>query len=520
MKKLYSIAIALIFCIPLFSQTNYDYIVDPIPFQVFQEQDVIQFNGDDTYSDVIYMPFPFDFYDNLNNSALVVGSNGGVTFDLTVANTFNGWVISDTDLIPNTTLPNPEIFGAYHDIDNSVAVTGGVYTGVTGNFPNRRFHIVFEDIPQFSCNDLFTTMQIVLHETSGIIDIVIIDKPTCSAWNGGNAVIGLNGGAFGIAAPGRNTGDWTTQEEAWRFIPTSFFDDTFNVLVCDIGNDGTETFDLSVYRNEILSRFNLDPAENTIGFYNDTNQLVDGLVTIIPGNNIPENTYNIVINETSDNQVFDLKLAFIDCGGDSDTDGLPDDMEDTNGNGNLADDDTDGDGIPDYLDDDDDGDTVLTDTEIVFNRNTNDVAFLDTDQDGIYDHLDFDDDDDGILTVDEDYNGNGDPTDDDLNMNGIPDYLDFEALSVEELSLNTNLIKLYPNPVTDKLTIEFSSEGLFSNNLITTKIYDYQGRLLNQEESTIVNQRVELNTSKLSSGNYILVIQKGNFTKAEKFIIN
>ncbi len=82
----------------------------------------------------------------------------------------------------------------------------------------------------------------------------------------------------------------------------------------------------------------------------------------------------------------------IDCVfGDSDNDGINDDEEDPNFNGDLSDDDTDGDTIPNYLDDDDDGD--------------------------------------GILTQNEDVNSNGDWNDDDADNDGIPDYLDMDIVS-------------------------------------------------------------------------------------------
>ena len=48
----------------------------------------------------------------------------------------------------------------------------------------------------------------------------------------------------------------------------------------------------------------------------------------------------------------------------------------------------------------------------------------DNDGDGIADYLDDDDDNDGIPTIDEDLNGNGNPTDDDSDGDGIPNYLD------------------------------------------------------------------------------------------------
>lgn len=56
-----------------------------------------------------------------------------------------------------------------------------------------------------------------------------------------------------------------------------------------------------------------------------------------------------------------------------------------------------------------------------------DVLNDDTDEDGIRNYLDIDDDNDGVLTRDEDPNGDGDPTNDDTDGDGIPDYLDADS---------------------------------------------------------------------------------------------
>ena len=71
---------------------------------------------------------------------------------------------------------------------------------------------------------------------------------------------------------------------------------------------------------------------------------------------------------------------------DSDSDGLSNDDEDSNGDQDPTNDDLDGDGTPNYLDDDDDGD--------------------------------------GKSTADEDVNGDGNPFNDDSDGDGIPDFLD------------------------------------------------------------------------------------------------
>ncbi|TXD82580.1 hypothetical protein ESY86_14085 [Subsaximicrobium wynnwilliamsii] len=111
--------------------------------------------------------------------------------------------------------------------------------------------------------------------------------------------------------------------------------------------------------------------------------------------------------------------------GDADADGIPDNFEDFNGNGDLLDDDLDNDGTPNYLDNDDDGDGVLT----LYEAKDEDGNPADTDGDGDVNYLDNDDDGDTILTIDEnaDPNMDGNPEDAlDSDGDGIPDYLDAE----------------------------------------------------------------------------------------------
>ncbi|MCX7547827.1 T9SS type A sorting domain-containing protein [Xanthomarina sp. F1114] len=519
MKQFYISIFSLLFSTIVFSQSYY-YTVESIPYQEFQEQNVVFFSEDDVYSPTITLPFGFEFYTTTYLHEVVIGSNGVIVFDASLANTINNWNINETSLIPSLNLPSPAIFGVYHDMDNSVASSeGGVYYGVSGEAPNRRFYIFYEDIPLFACNSLLATSQVVLHETSGIIDISIKNKPICENWNGGRAIVGIQWvntfSSLGIAPPERNNGQWEATNEAWRFKPSS----AFNVVVCDVDNNQSELFNIDDYKNEILSLFNLDPSINTVNILDSTNLPISGEVSIGAGNN----AFTVIVNPETDNAVFDLTVSFIDCNNDQEDDGIPNGMEDVNGNGNLADDDTDGDGIPNYLDDDDDGDTVISEYEIVFGGRsgnmTNPPAFLDTDNDGIPNHLDMDDDGDGVITMDEDYNGNGDVTDDDLNGNNIPDYLDVEVLNVDAISLNTKLFSIYPNPTTDMIYLQFPGDNQFANSEIDIKVYNIHGQQVLQSHHELINNEVELNVSDLSTGQYILVIKKDSLLKAKRFIV-
>ncbi|MCK4562393.1 MAG: FKBP-type peptidyl-prolyl cis-trans isomerase [Flavobacteriaceae bacterium] len=110
---------------------------------------------------------------------------------------------------------------------------------------------------------------------------------------------------------------------------------------------------------------------------------------------------------------------------DSDNDGVINNDEDVDGDGDVLNDDTDEDLVPNYIDIDDDGDRVKTiDEDVDGDGNPmND----DTDGDGKANYLDDDDDGDGKKTIDEDTNRNGDPTDDDTDGDGIPNYLDADS---------------------------------------------------------------------------------------------
>ena len=76
-------------------------------------------------------------------------------------------------------------------------------------------------MPQFGCNELLTTQQILLYESLNVIDVNIINKPVCATWNSGLAAIGLQGNnltEFSVPED-RNVGTWAVTNENWRFVP-------------------------------------------------------------------------------------------------------------------------------------------------------------------------------------------------------------------------------------------------------------------------------------------------------------
>jgi len=171
---------------------------------------------DDIWSPIQPLPFPFCYFGGAYNQ-VVVGTNGVLTFDITQANNYCNWAF--TASLPSNALFLNTIYGAYHDIDPSIC--GQIAVQVSGNAPCRTFVFNFSNVCHFNCNNLQTTQQIVLYETTNIIEVYIQNKPTCANWNSGNALIGIQDatGTTAVVPPNRNTGPWTASNEAWRFVP-------------------------------------------------------------------------------------------------------------------------------------------------------------------------------------------------------------------------------------------------------------------------------------------------------------
>jgi hypothetical protein len=159
----------------------------------------ININNDDRWSDVIDLPFTFCFFGN-NYNQLIVGTNGEVSFNVSDANSTSDWEFTNTIPTNNTgvtPVPNA-IFGAYHDLNLSAAGSSVVWD-ITGTAPCRNFVVSFKDVPHYDCDDIITTQQIVLYETTNTIEVYIQDKPDGCSWNNGNAVIGIQNETSTIA---------------------------------------------------------------------------------------------------------------------------------------------------------------------------------------------------------------------------------------------------------------------------------------------------------------------------------
>ncbi|MBL7741570.1 MAG: gliding motility-associated C-terminal domain-containing protein [Chitinophagaceae bacterium] len=196
---------------------------------------------DDTYSNLVNLPFSFCFFDSAFSN-VVVGSNGLVTFDELRAAEPNAYPI--TQPIPYAGgapgsifpayYPRASIMGAYSDLDPRPGPTDPVVASpsdrkiewrVEGTAPCRRFIVSFYHIGVFSnptCGLATpTTFQIVIYESTGLIEVFFENK-LCNPSTGSNAILGIQNWArtIGIAAPGKNATVWTASNEGYRFTPS------------------------------------------------------------------------------------------------------------------------------------------------------------------------------------------------------------------------------------------------------------------------------------------------------------
>ena len=78
----------------------------------------------------------------------------------------------------------------------------------------------------FSCNTTYATSQIVIYESTGIVEVYVKDKPVCTTWNQGLAILGIQNleRDKAVAADGKNATVWggtTAIDSCYRFIPSS-----------------------------------------------------------------------------------------------------------------------------------------------------------------------------------------------------------------------------------------------------------------------------------------------------------
>jgi gliding motility-associated-like protein len=210
--------------------TSYDVtLLDECPAPILEGGTPTSIDTDDIWSEAIDLGFDFCFFGE-TYSQILIGSNGVLSFELENAGTGNGWDLqgfgsSTPDQLPNssnTTISEANIFGVGHDINP--AECGEINYMVLGSAPARQFVVNYNDVCHFgfSCSEYTSTSQIILYESSNFIDVNIIDKPICTEWNDGLAVVGIQNidDTIAFTPEDRNTSAWEASNESWRFSPS------------------------------------------------------------------------------------------------------------------------------------------------------------------------------------------------------------------------------------------------------------------------------------------------------------
>jgi hypothetical protein len=175
---------------------------------------------DDKFSSAIGLPFTFCFM-GTQYTSLIISSNAYVSFTTVCGGQDSNW---DTDIIPSPAYANsPEAANSimFPWVDVDPGVSGTIRYNTYGTAPNRRFVVAFRNVAMFDCNAMRYTGQVVLYETSFVIDMYIQSLPNCITWNNGEAVLGLLDatGTVAVPVPGFNNTVFTLTNFARRFTP-------------------------------------------------------------------------------------------------------------------------------------------------------------------------------------------------------------------------------------------------------------------------------------------------------------
>ncbi|MBT8204852.1 MAG: gliding motility-associated C-terminal domain-containing protein, partial [Eudoraea sp.] len=326
--------------------------------------------------------------------------------------------------------------------------------------------------------------------------------------------------------------------------------DTFLYTICDtLGNCSTAT--VTVLTNPMGVDLDADD-DGIVDSFEDLNLDGDNDPSTNPtdtdGDGIPD--YLDIDSDDDgipDNVEAQTTADYVAPSGQDDNNNGLDDVYETGGNLGIIPVDTDNDGIPDYVDQDSDNDNVPDNIEahdhdqdgipdVTFIGSDKDNDGLDdgyegyttidldvndeiddpfdnlpnTDGDGESDYRDTDDDDDNIMTIDEDLNADGNYSNDDIDTDGIPDYLEpnFSEADIEVF----NVVTPNGDGVHDVLTIRGIEN--FPNNTIKiynrwgvqvymTKAYNSQGNVFDGTSEGRVTVDME---NKLPVGTYFYIL--------------
>ncbi|HQU39555.1 MAG TPA: gliding motility-associated C-terminal domain-containing protein [Chitinophagales bacterium] len=241
--------------------------------------------SDDSYGGPYSIGFTFCFLGN-EYTQFYVGSNGWLSFGGAGALT----TTFTSAPIPSVagTVPKNCIMGPWADWHPGLCA-GCIKYQTIGTAPNRKLVLSFDNVPMYSCTTTYGKFQIVLHETTNIIENHITNKDYC-AWAGGTATQGVHNlsGTVAFTVPGRNSTVWTADDETVQFVPSGItwysgatiigYGDSIVVTpgVTTTYTAEVESCDGTVYTADVTVAIELDDPTFT---YADTEFCPDDVIT-------------------------------------------------------------------------------------------------------------------------------------------------------------------------------------------------------------------------------------------------
>ena len=172
---------------------------------------------DDCWAGPYDIGFNFCFFNQIYTQ-FYVGSNGWIGFTPPVG---NAWTTFTATALPNTNpnVPKNCIFCPWEDWLPGLGGVNDVLYYITGTTPNRKLVVYWKNVTFFSCRSLFGTFQIVINETTSVVENHIESKPQCSSEKATQGVHRADG-LMAFTATGRNFSQWTAANESTRFVPS------------------------------------------------------------------------------------------------------------------------------------------------------------------------------------------------------------------------------------------------------------------------------------------------------------
>ncbi|NBW32505.1 MAG: gliding motility-associated C-terminal domain-containing protein [Cytophagia bacterium] len=202
------------------------YTIAPIPFAPAPYGGSSLTGQFSSADDGIAGPFPLGFsfcYFGNTYTQFWVGTNGWVSFSPGQPSTYTSAPIPST----NVSVPRNCVMGPWQDWWSNLNGNGNISYQQVGTYPNRKMVVSFFQLPMYQCTSLLGTFQIVLNECNNTIEVFIENKPNCTTWAGGTAVLGLHNATGTVAYVVNNTSIgqpppvWSRNSTQWVVAPTT-----------------------------------------------------------------------------------------------------------------------------------------------------------------------------------------------------------------------------------------------------------------------------------------------------------